>query len=276
MENSRQIFAVADDDQTIYEWNGAIVQRIKTLVEEFKCDVVQLPTNFRCPPAIVEAANRLLVFNVRRHESKQPTQPAELGETSYERQIQCRVFKTGEDEISGITDEIEELDNQQRAQTLVLARTRIMLESMRDALVRKSVPASILMRRDAFASPQLRWLVACLGQINRPLDLRNLSTLVDAFFNFTAVTTDSKEVLAKSEATGLTCLSVWLNDVQQHTIPSPADQLFELIVTLVADNSKLTPTIDRIIKILKKNYESEDLNDDLSAWSRLSAEIRSV
>ena len=52
----RRIFAVADDDQTIYEWNGANVRRIGTLIKDFNCKVMQLPTNCRCPPRIVEAA----------------------------------------------------------------------------------------------------------------------------------------------------------------------------------------------------------------------------
>ena len=66
----REVFAVADDDQTIYEWNGANVRRISDLVRHFSCDVVQLPTNFRCPPRIVEAANRLVVYNAVRARAK--------------------------------------------------------------------------------------------------------------------------------------------------------------------------------------------------------------
>ena len=62
----REVMAVADDDQTIYEWNGANVRRIRDLVRDFGCEVIQLPTNFRCPPDIVEAANRLVVYNANR------------------------------------------------------------------------------------------------------------------------------------------------------------------------------------------------------------------
>ena len=47
--NFRQLFAVADDDQTIYEWNGANVRRISALVKDFACDVVQLPTKLSLP-----------------------------------------------------------------------------------------------------------------------------------------------------------------------------------------------------------------------------------
>lgn len=56
----KDVMAVADDDQILYQWNGASFQQIQSFNADFRADVVQLPTNYRCPPAIVEAANRLV------------------------------------------------------------------------------------------------------------------------------------------------------------------------------------------------------------------------
>ena len=111
----REIFAVADDDQTIYEWNGANVRRIGDLVRDFHCDVVQLPTNFRCPPRIVEAANRLVVYNARRAVSKQPTQPSQERPIANQEQIRVLVFATDRDEMAGIADDIACLNAAARA-----------------------------------------------------------------------------------------------------------------------------------------------------------------
>jgi DNA helicase-2/ATP-dependent DNA helicase PcrA len=52
---------------------------------------------------------------------------------------------------------------------------------MRAALQQRQVPAVIAQRRDEFFSPELRWLVASLTQIVRPLDRRNFPILVEAF-----------------------------------------------------------------------------------------------
>ncbi len=271
----RRIFAVADDDQTIYEWNGANVRRIQTLVEDFECEVVQLPTNFRCPPLIVEAANRLLVYNVRREQTKRPAQPAQTGASIDNRQIQCRVFQTADEEAVGIAAEISNLKATERAQTLVLARTRALLESMCEALQAKSVPATILMRRDDFASSQMRWLVACLKQINRPLDLRNLTTLIEAFADFASTAPHVEGLSARSQAEGVTYLSAWLDAVQQCTLDSPVFPVISLIATLAAGDPKFSSKIDQILEHFKGNEPDEDLKDDLSAWRRLSGEIRS-
>ena len=54
----RNIFAVADDDQIIYQWNGASYQQIQRFRADFQPTEIQLPTNYRCPPSIVAAANR--------------------------------------------------------------------------------------------------------------------------------------------------------------------------------------------------------------------------
>ena len=184
-ENFRKVFTVADDDQTIYEWNGANVRRIGDLVKDFSCDVVQLSTNFRCPPCVVEAGNRLMVYNALRAWSKQPaTAAGGHSASSDDGQIQYREFTTDADEVAGVAGEIERVDAEARSGTAVLARNRALLEAMHAALTAKAVSSVVTTRRDDFLSPQMRWFVACLKQINRPLDRRNMTRLAEAFIGF--------------------------------------------------------------------------------------------
>ena len=275
-EDFRQIFAVADDDQTIYEWNGANVHRIRALVEDFHCEVVQLPTNFRCPPRIVEAANRLVVFNVRRDQSKRPAAPVPRSRSLDNQPIECRVFQTDKEETEGIASEIANLGVTKRMQTLVLARTRALLESMHRALVTEDVPATILMRRDDFASPEMRWLVACLKQINRPLDRRNVTELAVRFCSFAHSPLDLDDLLSQSAAKDGTYLWTWLDSVRQYALPSPAVDVVNLIAALAVGDLKLVPAIDQILGHFESNEPDDDLKDDVSAWRRLSSEIRTA
>ena len=281
----RRIFAVADDDQTIYEWNGASVRRIGTLVEDFDCEVMQLPTNFRCPPHIVEAANRLVVYNARRAGSKRPAEPAQHRRSLNNQPIRCRVFETDQDEAVGIAAEIAGLDIAERGRTLVLARTRALLGSMREALQAEGVNATILNRRDDFASPEMRWLVACLKQINRPLDRRNLATLVEAFGSFapSCATSSSRpapldfdDLLTRSATEGVTYLSVWSGAAQAAGLPSPTAEIVDLIAGLAAGELKPASAIDQILGHFESDQPDEDLRDDLSAWRRLSGDIRTA
>ena len=276
-QDFREIFAVADDDQTIFEWNGANVRRIGELVEDFSCDVVQLPTNFRCPPRIVEAANRLLVYNSRRVASKQPATSASApgsSPPSGEDQIRCREFDTNEDEVAGIADEITCLDATARGRTAVLARTRFLLEAMHRTLAAKDVPAMVVMRRDDFLSPQMRWLVACLKQIARPLDRRNMAVLVEAFGRFAPSSPDWDELVSRSESDRLTCFKVWTDAVREAGMPRPVADMVNVIADLSAGNVKLANAIERILGHFDSNDPDDDLKDDLSAWHRIQREIK--
>lgn len=63
-----RVFAVADDDQMIYGWRDAYPENIDEFVHHFDADEQPLIGNYRCPPRIVEAANRVIVLNERRRD----------------------------------------------------------------------------------------------------------------------------------------------------------------------------------------------------------------
>jgi DNA helicase-2/ATP-dependent DNA helicase PcrA len=58
---TKNLFVVADDDQIIYQWNGASPERLEALKNDFSMTVLQLPANYRCPPKVIELANSLIV-----------------------------------------------------------------------------------------------------------------------------------------------------------------------------------------------------------------------
>ena len=70
-EKTKNLFVVADDDQIIYQWNGANPQRLPALQENFEIEILQLPENYRCPPAVVELANKLISKNFGRFANKE-------------------------------------------------------------------------------------------------------------------------------------------------------------------------------------------------------------
>ena len=279
-ENFREVFAVADDDQTVFEWNGANVVRIRELVRDFSCDIVQLPTNFRCPPRIVEAANRLIVYNSRRVASKRAAQPVPSSHGSLpsnEEQIQLREFDTDRDEVVGIADEIASLGSGARGRTAVLARNRSLLEAMHKSLTAAGVPSVVATRRDDFLSPQMRWFVACLKQIDRPLDLRNMEALAEAFSDFASSPLDWNEIVSRSESRGVTCLKVWTDAVRGIDSSPPIAGAVDAIADLATGNIGREAAIKQVLSRFERSDPDgnlKDLKDDLSAWLRIDREIR--
>ncbi|NIR61699.1 MAG: DNA helicase II, partial [Gammaproteobacteria bacterium] len=82
--HSGQVFAVGDDDQSIYGWRGARVENLKRLTDEFPATrIVRLEQNYRSTSTILRAANAVIAYNQGRMGKSlwtagEPGEPLEL------------------------------------------------------------------------------------------------------------------------------------------------------------------------------------------------------
>ncbi len=77
---SNRIFLVGDDDQTIYGWRLADVRRVLSLASSLPgLRRIDLTVNYRCPPAVVERAVRLVSRNEERFVKAISSGPAATG-----------------------------------------------------------------------------------------------------------------------------------------------------------------------------------------------------
>jgi len=274
----KNVFAVADDDQIIYEWNGASFRQIQAFVADFGARLIQLPTNYRCPPAIVDAANRLVVYNAHRTEAKKPLIAGKKDmKYAAEDHLQLRIFDTDADEAAGIATEIAGLGRSAWGEVAVLARTRALLLMMHEALRRQDVPAVIAQRRDDFLCAELRWLVAALKQIVRPLDRRNIIVLVDSFNRMAETDLAPERVIADAEASGRTFLATWLEAIAGQNIADDNRRLLELLEPAVAQPSAVKTALDRILAEFERREQAlgaqSDIAEDMVAWREITRDI---
>lgn len=273
----KNVFAVADDDQIIYQWNGASFRQIQRFRADFQPQLIQLPTNYRCPPAIVAAANRLVAYNVQRTEAKKPLVAGKtelkLPEQDH---IQLRIFETDEIEAEKIAEEIATRGKDQWSQITVLARTRASLEKMLKALQTAQVSAVIAQRRDDFLSAEVRWLVACLVQAVRPLDRRNAAVLIDAFNRFADIRIAVGQVLSDAEASGAAYFSTWIVAARGE-LDSSSPNLAPLEAAARLDAASAKTVIDSILTNLDARMTGDrpdpDLQEDLAAWREIYSDI---
>ena len=203
----RNVFAVADDDQTIYEWNGANIRQLHEFAKCFDAKVLQFPTNFRCPPQIVDAANRLAARNPRRIKGKLPA-VAGRTETS-KHQIVLSRFGSEDLEREGVAKRISQAGRATWGNTAVLARSRRLVESMAEELRRQEVACQIVKRRLEYLSPEMRWLAAYLRLVARPLDERTFRELVDTYNAFAGTNLDGELLVSRAASDAISYTDVW-------------------------------------------------------------------
>ena len=274
----RNIFVVADLDQTIFEWNGAWVKRIYQFKAAFSSEEVHLSKNFRCPPAIIEAGNELLRNNSIRGVKMQPTTAANHHWTGPPRSEQLRIKEcpTDQKEFQWIASQIESLAPATREKTVVIARARWPLVQLKEELDKRSVQAVVVRHREFFEVPELRWLIACLKQVRRPLDQLNMKTLVDAYNRFMEAEIDLERVRFYSESEQITLLSAWLDMTEDTSTRGSDRKMVALVRKINQGGTAWRKQIQDIIWYLEgRANRSSDLEDELKDWHSFVAQASS-
>ncbi len=120
-----------------------------------------------------------------------------------------------------------------------------------------------------FASPQMRWLDAVLKQINRPLDRRNMVTLIESFRSFAGIARDFEELEMRSEIEQVPLMTVWVDFARQALPPTPIMKAVESLIRPASGPGGLADSIRTAIDCFKCEDVDGDFRDDLSAWNRI-------
>ena len=274
-DDFKNVFAVADDDQIIYQWAGASYQQIAKFREHFAPGLIQLVENRRCPPAIVQAANNLIGRNSDRTPGKEPLVSTLVGEGPA---ILLRTFGTDAEEADGIADEIAAVAVAERGQVTILGRTRAVLQPVLDALKARGVAASIAVRRDRFISAQFTWLQSCLDLSLRPRDRQIFTALAAAANRIAGLQLDTALLLAEAASTGASYLEHW-------ALAAEASQnemmmsLSAIALRLVRSRSAWQQIVTEAITFLMTTAETpegvvSDAAEDKVAWETAHRAIR--
>ena len=259
----RNIFAVADDDQTIYEWNGANIRQIREFRRCFDAKVLQFPTNFRCPPPIVAAANRLAARNSGRIKGKAPAVSGRVDSSGD--QIALEHFGNEDLEREGIAKRILRAGRVTWGDTAILARSRRLVERMAKELGRQQVDYQIVQRHLEYLSPEMRWLVACLRLGERPLDERIFRYLVDTYNAFAGTNLDGELLASRAESEAGSYGDAWLSAA---TAEGREAALLDQVRAVERPNDPRS--WDAVVALFDKRVSEygheSDLAEDLVSW----------
>ena len=192
-ENGAVIFAVGDDDQSIYAFRGAEVGNMRDLEREFRIEnVIRLEQNYRSHGNILDAANALIKNN-RGRLGKNLWTDAGSGEP-------IRVFEgfSDIDEARFVVDEARELarDGFARTQIALLYRSNAQSRVLEHQLFTAGVPYRVYGGLRFFDRQEIKHALAYLRLIGNPDDDTAFARVV----NFPTRGIGSRSIEALQEA----------------------------------------------------------------------------
>ncbi|MGB4291276.1 MAG: ATP-dependent helicase [Bacteroidales bacterium] len=274
------LFVVADDDQIIYQWNGASPKRIQELRKDFGVSELQLPENYRCPPLVIELANALIEKNLNRSAAKKPLKPVKQGQASDV--VRVFSFNTLEEEVRWIAQDISQRNPDDRKNCAVLARTKKLLELVGQALEETGIPVYYAARKDEFKSAPLRMLHAILRLVNSTEDKQSLARLSKAFYELEGISVELAPVLSHASADGKDLLRSWIEEVKRReAIKDRTRKLLEIDIKPLLNTLNYRDFADDFFKwaescqetLYQDKYAFNEFEEEREIWNMLLAEI---
>ncbi len=195
------VFAVGDDDQSIYSWRGARIENMLAFDEYFPGAVTcRLEQNYRSTGIILDAANAVIANN-RRRKGKNLWTAGDRGEQLVEEE-----FLDGEDEAARLVDIVraELARGLSRADVTVLYRTNAQSRVLEDALRRAHLPYQIVGSLQFYERKEVRDVLAYLKFIANPADEISLQRIINVPRRQLGDTTVTR-LLDLARDAGLTC-----------------------------------------------------------------------
>ncbi|WP_419805949.1 ATP-dependent helicase [Terriglobus sp.] len=229
------LFVVADDDQIVYQWNGASPERLDELRTMFNMTSLELPQNYRCPAAIIDIANKLIAHNSNRSKGSLPSGVAQ--ENPHPQPVRVKSFVSPDEEATWVAREAAKLPPKDREFCAVLARTKNLVERVANALTSQGVPVTLSVKKNEFLSSPFKWLHAMLRLANSRGDKEQLRRICSAFYDLEGIKIVPRDVVAASSDLGNDLFRAFVREVlaRQSSLDPQCSGLFGAPATELAD-----------------------------------------
>jgi DNA helicase II / ATP-dependent DNA helicase PcrA len=172
----RNVCVVGDDDQSIYGWRGADVQKILGFHRDFEgARVVRLETNYRSTRPILEAANTVIRKNASRHEKSLQSARGAGEPVRYLR------LKDETEEARHVVMSIAGLlrAGAKPADCAILCRTQVQFRPLEGELRANGLPYTLVGGMSFFDRKEVRDIVAFLKLAENPKDETSLLRIIN-------------------------------------------------------------------------------------------------
>lgn len=263
------LFVVGDDDQIIFQWNGASPERLAALRSEYDIEVLQLPVNYRCPSEIIDLANNLIRNNKQRSPGKLPLRAHRA--PSEAQLVRFEALDDADAEAEFVAQSIYER-GADAANCVVIGRTTKLLEGVAQALSAIGVPAHIAKAKSDFETAPVRVMLSALRLANARHDREHLRRLCVAWEALTGSVIEVESVVASSALEGGDFLRAWA-DLARADRQGGAGALHEKLRSALVDRLEFPHIVDWFIDSGYQPWEAhvESLREELDIWKEFHA-----
>ena len=270
-DKRHNLFVVGDDDQIIYQWNGASPERLTHLQRDYEMDVIQLPECYRCPAPIIELANRLIAHNRMRTQGKTPiTARSRMGLNS--NPVRYGAFASPKKEAAFIPMDIHARDLRGE-ECVVLGRSVKLIERAADALRDAGYEAYLARQKSDFESASVCVMVEALRLANGRHDRDILRRLCLAWKKLSGQTLEVDDVVANAALMGGDFLRAWTDAASTDTTGCA---FLTRIRSDLVDSLAFLEIINWFLHQgwqLWSEKDDRDVADEVTTWQNLHDEI---
>ena len=171
------LFAVGDDDQSIYGWRGAKIENILGFEKDFRdAKVYKLERNYRSTKSILKLANEVIRNNGRRKDKVLWTQNEEGVPARY------YAAETENDEALFVARTISDLMNKNRyrfSDFAVLMRINALTRAYEQEFAKYNIPYRVFGGFKFYERKEIKDLLAYLRVISNPFDSEAVTRIVN-------------------------------------------------------------------------------------------------
>lgn len=171
---------VGDIDQAIYSWRGALPEFMLEFQSKYNAEIIELNTNYRCAPKIMEAAARCIQHNRNRFTKDLNANRVE------EATIKFSTSTTTDDEATVVREQIQLLraDNVGYGGMKVLMRTNAQSRAIEEEFVRHKIPFVVLGSVSFYERKEIKDLICYLRLLHDPRDITSGERAISRPFRF--------------------------------------------------------------------------------------------
>ncbi len=213
----RNLFAVADDDQSIFAWRGAQTANIERYLDDFDCRdrLIVLNENYRSNQRIIDAAAQLLQGH-RLLEKHLQAMSAE--NAAFETNIEFRRFDNDDDETRFVLEQIATATaapcSLRYADIAMLYPNHAIGEQLEAALLSAKIPCQLVKRQGVFDQPDVRKLLLLLTLVQNPEDDVALEQYIESELDNDALMQELKRMKQKDRSFKQTLhAAMWREDL---------------------------------------------------------------